>query len=91
MGIVLAFAVGYLVGANTGKEGYQEVVDALKAVRDSDEFHGLAGAVRSHLGASLRQLADIVEDQQRLEGSSPARLLDRVRTIMARPPIAPAS
>ncbi len=27
MGIVLAFAVGYAVGANAGQEGYQEVVD----------------------------------------------------------------
>jgi hypothetical protein len=91
VGVVLAFAVGYLVGANTGKESYDEVVDALKAVRDSDEFRGLVGAVRGHLGASLRQLAGIIEDQPGPEDSPSTRLLERVRTIMARPPISPAS
>jgi len=89
MGIVLAFAVGYVVGANSGQESYREVVDSLRAVRQSEEFHGLVAAMRAHLGASLRQLADVVDATP--GDDAPAKLLDRVRTLMARPPMSPAS
>jgi tripartite-type tricarboxylate transporter receptor subunit TctC len=90
MGIVLAFAFGYVVGANTGHESYQELLEALRAVQQSDEFHGLVAAARGHVSASLRQLADLVEDKPDGD-ASPVRLLERVRTIMARAPISPAS
>jgi hypothetical protein len=84
MGIVLAFAFGYFVGANAGKEGYQDVVDAVHAVRDSEEFHGLVAALRSHAAATLKQLGALIEDSDG-EPLVPARLLDRVRDLMDRP------
>ena len=90
MGIVLAFAVGYVVGANSGQESYREVVDSLRAVGQSEEFHGLVCAVRAHLGASLRQLADAVDAAPGNDASA-TKLLDRVRTLVARPPMSPAS
>jgi hypothetical protein len=83
MGIVLAFAVGYLVGANAGQEGYQDVVDSIRAVRDSEEFRDLLAALRSHAGATLRQLSDILEGAED-EALIPARLVDRVRDLMDR-------
>ena len=83
MGIVLAFAVGYLVGANAGHEGYEEVIESLRAVRASDEFNGLLTALRSHASASLRQLGDLI-DEGSGDDASPVRLLERVRTLMGR-------
>ena len=83
MGIVLAFAVGYCVGANAGQEGYRDVIDALHAVRDSDEFHALAAAVRSHAAASFKQLSALIDDEDG-DRATPARLLDRVRDLMDR-------
>lgn len=56
MGILLAFAVGYVVGARSGAEGYREVVDSLKAVRDSEEFHAFLRAMRSHASFTLQDL-----------------------------------
>ena len=41
VGILMAFAVGYAVGAEAGGEGYDELVASFKAVRDSEEFRGL--------------------------------------------------
>jgi hypothetical protein len=38
----------------------------------------------------LRQLADFVEESGH-DDVAPARILERVRTIMARPPMSPAS
>ncbi len=90
MGIIMAFALGYIVGANSGQEGYQEVLDALRAVQRSEEFHGLVAATRAHVSASLHQLADLIDDTQPDE-VTPARLLERVRTLMARAPMSPAS
>ena len=86
MGIVLAFAFGYFVGANAGKEGYQDVIEALHAVRDSDEFNALVAALRSHAAASLKQLGALIE-QGDGEPLVPGRLLDRVRDLMERGPV----
>lgn len=83
MGIVLAFAVGYVVGANAGERGYQEVLDSLQAVLDSAEFHGLIGALRSHASATLRELSIRVADEPS-ETPSPTRLVERVRDLMGR-------
>ena len=83
MGIVLAFAVGYAVGANAGQEGYQEVIDALRAVGRSEELHALGAALRSHAGATLRQLSVVIEGAPD-EPLDPGRLLDRVRDLMGR-------
>ncbi|HZU80270.1 MAG TPA: hypothetical protein VE991_10175 [Acidimicrobiales bacterium] len=56
MGVLLAFAVGYVVGARAGSERYQEVVDAASAVRDSSEFQALVAALRSHASFVLTEL-----------------------------------
>jgi hypothetical protein len=83
MGIVLAFAVGYVVGANAGQEGYQDVVDAVRSLRESDEFRALLSALRSHASAALRQVGDLV-DQDQGEPFDPSKILDRVRDLMDR-------
>lgn len=83
MGIVTAFLLGYLVGANAGREGYEEVITAAKAVRDSAEFDGLLRAVRSHASSTLSELgARLGADAGKL--SSPLTLLDRVQDLMGR-------
>ena len=87
---MLAFAIGYIVGANSRQEGYREVVESLRAVRESEEFGGLVSAVRSHLSASLRQLAELVDDSPH-DDAGAGRLLERVRTLIGRTPMSPAS
>lgn len=58
MGVVLAFLVGWAVGARGGAKGYDEVVAAGKEVWRSEEFAGLVSAVRSHTVHVLRELAE---------------------------------
>jgi hypothetical protein len=82
MGILLAFAVGYAVGAKAGSESFDEVVEALKAVRDSDEFSSLLKALRSHAGHALRELATAVDGTGQ-EGGSTQDLVDRVRKLIS--------
>ena len=81
MGILLAFAVGYVVGAQAGTEGYEEIVVSLKSVRDSEEFKGLLSAVRSHAGFALSEIAQRLTTESQQPG--PVQdVLDRVRGLM---------
>jgi hypothetical protein len=58
MGILLAFFAGWATCAKAGTESHDEVVAALKAVRDSEEVADLLGAMRSHAGFALREFGN---------------------------------
>lgn len=64
MGILLAFAVGYVVGARSGERGYRELLDSMQAVRSSEEFQSFLAALRSHLGHTLGDLAARLGDAE---------------------------
>jgi hypothetical protein len=75
------FLAGWALGAKTGNQGFDEVVETTRAVFQSKEFKDLLAVVRSHAGYSLRNLGDLVA------GDTPepaADLLDMVRTLMGR-------
>ena len=60
MGVLLAFAVGYVLGARSGAGGLDEIVTSLKDIRDSEEFAAMVHALRSHAGHVLREAAELV-------------------------------
>ncbi|HEY5422950.1 MAG TPA: hypothetical protein VFE69_05785 [Ilumatobacteraceae bacterium] len=86
MGFLLVFAAGYVMGARAGGETLDEVVDAVHAIRESEEFHDLVTALRSHAAHSLRGLAGMLESaRQPTDGSvSTGDLLERMRVIAGR-------
>ena len=85
MGFLLVFAAGYVMGARAGGESLDEVVDALHAIRESEEFHDLVSALRSHAAHSLRGLAGMLESGRQPDGSvSTGDLLERMRVIAGR-------
>jgi hypothetical protein len=61
VGTIFTFAIGYLVGLHTDKKDYDDLAQAVKALRQSEEFAGVVMAARSHLGHSMRALADAVD------------------------------
>ena len=69
MGILIAFAAGYVFGARAGSQDFDDVVQALQAIRESDEFHDLLRSLRSHAAHSLRELASML-DQANTDGST---------------------
>lgn len=80
MGILLAWAVGYVVGAKGGAQDFEDVVQAAKDLRDSDEVRQLWSVLRSHFGRILRSAADMLEE---IAGPQPSGdLVDRVRLMM---------
>lgn len=60
MGVLLAFVVGYTLGARAGHRGFDEVVTSIKEIRDSEEFHGMLAAARSHAGYVLTEIAELL-------------------------------
>jgi len=85
MGFLLVFAAGYVMGARAGGESLDEVVDAVHAIRESEEFHDLVSALRSHAAHSLRGLAGMLESGRPPDGSvSTGDLLERMRVIAGR-------
>jgi hypothetical protein len=81
MGVLMAFVAGWVMGARGGESGYDDVVQALKEIRDSDEFATLVSALRTHSGHVLRQAADWLQD---LDSAPPqaAEFMDRVRALV---------
>ena len=73
MGLLVVFVAGYIMGANAGADSYREVIDSLRAIRDSEEFAALVAALRSHAGATLRQWAELVEELSLIHISEPTR------------------
>ena len=84
MGVLLVFAAGYVMGARGGGESLDDVVDAMRAIRESDEFHDFLKALRTHAAHSLRGLATTLENgrQRDDDRASSADLLERVRLIV---------
>lgn len=83
MGLMVAFAFGYAVGAKAGEQGYQEVVDAVRAVGRSEEFRGLIAAMRSHASSTLHELSVLIGEQPD-EPILLSKVLERVNGLMGR-------
>jgi hypothetical protein len=79
MELLAAFLIGYVVGAKAGSRRFDDVVAAARAVRDSDEFGGLLAALRSHLGATLREVANFLESD---EADGEESVVERVQRLM---------
>jgi hypothetical protein len=86
MGLVLVFAAGYVMGTRAGGETLDDVVDAVHAIRESEEFHDFVKALRIHAAHSLRGLATVMEKgrEQSDDPGASTDLLDRVRLIVGR-------
>ena len=81
------FVAGWALGAKTGSQGFDEVVETTRAIFQSKEFKDFLAVVRSHAGYSLRNLGDLVAGDT---AQPAADLLDMVRTLMGRregPPV----
>lgn len=82
MGILLAFFAGWTTCAKAGTQSHDEVVAALKAVRDSEEVAELVVALRSHAGFALKELGSRLLDAGDGRPLSVPDVLTRVRAMM---------
>jgi hypothetical protein len=85
MNILVALAVGYLVGARTGGKDLDQLSRSLKALCETDEFADVITAARAQMAATLRELASIVDGGQ-AAGVPTGDLVARVRHMVGRDP-----
>lgn len=79
MGILVAFFAGWVTCARGGQTA-EEVVDAAKAVRESEEVAALLAALRQHAGHSLTRLgAHLLES----DDERPGAVIDMVARVRA--------
>ena len=75
METLVGVILGYVLRGATGSQGFNEVLEQSRAVRDSDEFKGLVRAVRHHgrtvlhdltvtLAERAEQVAGLLEAEQ---------------------------
>ena len=83
MKVFVALVAGYFVGASAGSRDYDQLLDSVRAIRDSEEFHDFLAALRSHASATLRELADMLE-RTGPEGLHATDLVDRVKALAVR-------
>lgn len=82
MGII-DFAAGYALAGKAGSKGFDEMVGAAQEVFRSREFRALVATARNHVGATLRQVGDLVEGG---DAAPPAmdNVLDMVKALVER-------
>ena len=56
MGVVVEFFVGYVLGTRAGREGMEQLVDALEQIAESDEIRGLVATGAGLVGSPLREI-----------------------------------
>ena len=56
---LVGFAVGYYVGAQSGREGLERLVSSLGAIQKSDEFAALVDTARQLLGQAAKQAMEM--------------------------------
>jgi hypothetical protein len=81
MNVLLALAVGYLIGARTGGEDLNRLGRSLLALYETDEFAEVMAAGRSQVAHTLRELASVI-DGERPAADASGDLVARVRHLV---------
>lgn len=83
MKLLIALAVGYWAGSTAGRRDLDQLTGSLKALCGTDEFADVVSAARVQVGATLRDLADVVDARGGGPGES-GDLVARVRHLVGR-------
>lgn len=79
MGVLLAFFVGWAAGAKSGPKGFQEFAEAVKTVKESEEFGAFLAISRTHAASALHELSKLLSGET--PAPDPVDLLDRVQRL----------
>jgi hypothetical protein len=86
MSALFGFVVGYIVGARAGSQGFERVEQALRDIRDSEEFRSFLDVLRDHakqtaqvLNDRLQQGGPVLPDFEDLAAQARARLRGGIR------------
>ena len=81
MTVLVALAIGYLIGAKTRGEDLERLRRSLQALCETDEFADVVAAGRAQVGHTLRELASVI-DGERPAAEPGGDLVTRVRHLV---------
>jgi hypothetical protein len=84
MGMLIAFAAGFVVGARTGKKEFEDLTTSLRALRDSQEFADVVVAARAHMSHGLRELASVLDGAASAKSGESEDVVTRVKLLFGR-------
>lgn len=58
MSTLFGFIVGYIVGARAGSEGFDRLEQAVRDIRDSEEFRNFLTVLRGHAQGTFDTLSE---------------------------------
>jgi hypothetical protein len=68
MGTLFGFAVGYILGARAGQEGFEELTRSIRAIRESEEFRSFVSAMKDHGRHIAREAAGRIGGEVAVSG-----------------------
>jgi hypothetical protein len=80
MNVLVALAVGYVVGAKTGGKELDRLGQSVKALCETDEFAEVVLAARAHIAGTLRDLASMADGRR--PAPETGDLVARVRRLV---------
>jgi hypothetical protein len=81
MEMLLAFAVGFVLGGHGGSRDRRDVTDSFGTIRDSEEVAAFVMLARAQVGRTLRDVAKMVDGNESETPTTPD-LVDRVRQLV---------
>ncbi len=79
--MLLAFAVGFVMGGSSATRDREDVVDSFETIWASEEVAAVVMVARSQVGRTLREVADMVDGTGRELAGTPD-LVDMVRQLV---------
>ena len=62
LGLIIGFAIGYVLGAKAGKERYQQIVSAYRSVAQTDTVRTISDQVRSSVADGMHATSRTLRD-----------------------------
>jgi hypothetical protein len=79
--VLVALAIGYILGAKTGAKELQQFNRSVAALLGTDEFADVVASARTQVGGSLREVASMIDGGHQVPDVS-GDLVARVRSLV---------
>jgi|HubBroStandDraft_5_1064220.scaffolds.fasta_scaffold1959484_1 hypothetical protein len=80
--LILALAVGYVIGAKAGSKEIDQLGRSVTALLSTDEFVDVVTSARSHMSSTLRELAAMVDGEHHRTQDAGTDVLAQVRNLV---------
>jgi hypothetical protein len=80
--LILALAVGYVIGAKAGSKEIDQLGRSVTALLSTDEFVDVVTSARSHMSSTLRELAAMVDGEDHRAQDTGTDVLAQVRNLV---------